>query len=61
MEHFSLMIAGQHISSGTLEVLAPWELSPIAMIETCHAHGVVQSHEVTRVRERGKCLFKSMI
>jgi len=40
MEHFSLMVAGQHIPSGTLEVLAPWDLSPIAMIETCDARGV---------------------
>jgi acyl-CoA reductase-like NAD-dependent aldehyde dehydrogenase len=42
-EHFPLMIAGAIESTGSLEVVAPFDQSPIARVDTCGADGIEQA------------------
>ncbi|MFU8836772.1 MAG: aldehyde dehydrogenase family protein [Thiohalomonadaceae bacterium] len=43
MEHYALMIAGESEPGGRIEVLAPWDQTPIAMVETCGMEGVARA------------------
>ena len=43
MQHFSLMIAGEVSPAEPLQVLAPWDSSPIASVDSCGTDGVEQA------------------
>jgi acyl-CoA reductase-like NAD-dependent aldehyde dehydrogenase len=43
LEHFPLMIAGATEPTGTLEVVAPFDHSPIARVDICGADGIEQA------------------
>ena len=42
-QRFTSMIAGDSAPTGTVEVVAPFDRTPIATIETCGAEGVEQA------------------
>lgn len=43
MQHFPLMIAGEVTPAKSLQVLAPWDDSPIGSVDTCGIDGVEQA------------------
>ena len=42
-QQFTLMIAGDSVPTGTIDVVAPFDRSLIATVETCGADGVEQA------------------